>query len=53
MLFTHLSQSKSDVSDLAIERRSVPRNELGLNAPINFGSYHVAPMLTRYLGQYP
>jgi len=38
---------------LAQDLQAIPRGRLRINAPVTFGSYSLAPMLTRYLCQYP
>jgi DNA-binding transcriptional LysR family regulator len=38
---------------LAADLRAVPRGRLRVNAPINFGTYRLVPMLVRYLEQHP
>ncbi len=38
---------------LAAELHAVPRGRLRINAPVTFGTYSLAPMITRYLRQYP
>lgn len=38
---------------LAADLRAAPRGRLRVNAPINFGTYRLVPMLVRYLEQHP
>ncbi len=38
---------------LAAELRAVPRGRLRVNAPVNFGTHRLVPMLVRYLRQHP
>jgi DNA-binding transcriptional LysR family regulator len=38
---------------LAADLRAIPRGRLRVNAPVNFGTYRLVPMLVRYLRQYP
>jgi DNA-binding transcriptional LysR family regulator len=39
--------------DLAADLRAIPRGRLRVNAPVNFGTHRLVPMLVRYLRQYP
>jgi DNA-binding transcriptional LysR family regulator len=39
--------------DLAADLRAVPRGRLRVNAPVNFGTHRLVPMLVRYLRQHP
>ena len=46
--------AEADAADaLAADLRAVPRGRLRVNAPINFGTYRLVPMLVRYLRQHP
>jgi len=38
---------------LALDLQLAPRGRLRINAPVTFGSYSLAPMLTRYLLEHP
>jgi DNA-binding transcriptional LysR family regulator len=46
--------AEADAADaLAADLRAVPRGRLRVNAPVNFGTYRLVPMLMRYLRQHP
>ncbi len=46
--------AEADSADaLAADLRASPRGRLRVNAPVNFGTYRLVPMLVRYLRQYP
>ncbi len=46
--------AEADAADaLAADLRAIPRGRLRVNAPVNFGTYRLVPMLVRYLRQYP
>ncbi|WP_145579829.1 LysR family transcriptional regulator [Yersinia vastinensis] len=38
---------------IAHELNATPRGRLRINAPVTFGAYSLAPMMTRYLHEYP
>jgi DNA-binding transcriptional LysR family regulator len=46
--------SEADSADLlAREMRTQPKGVLRVNAPVTFGSFSLAPFVTRYLARYP
>lgn len=38
---------------IAYELSTMPRGRLRINAPVTFGAYSLAPLITRYLREYP